>query len=140
MCLCVRQTVTGRKSFGSKGLCVCGCVSRKKVIGDTHSCIEHLVAEATVKLFWVGLWKDTIREAERKKENTLKMRQRPWDYKCENSRRAVQSNTERLTHLCMPEMCESDSVSFVNFSFCSSFSSFFLTKAENDLLTRERRT
>lgn len=40
---------------------------RQYIKRDTHACIEHLVAEATVKLLWVGLWKDKIREVQRER-------------------------------------------------------------------------
>lgn len=36
-----------------------------------HPCIEHLVAEATVKLLWVGLW--TSKQQQNRKKNVFKL-------------------------------------------------------------------
>lgn len=85
---------------------------RQYIKRDTHACIEHLVAEATVKLLWVGLWKDKIREVQR--ERIHQMCCKAAGIKSENKTQRCGGRSEyNLTHPCMHEcLCVSECVLF----------------------------
>lgn len=75
---CLEGNLKTDRENGRKPEIVSVCV-RQYIKRDTHSCIEHLVAEAAVKLLWVGLWKEKIRAVERERENTLNVLQSCWN-------------------------------------------------------------